>query len=148
MRRALFPFLLILIAVAIVIAASVQRRPHEVIPWRTDFQAAMSESQRTGKPMLVDFTATWCGPCQDMRRTTWSDPNVARALSDYIPVQVDLDAHPELAARYGVNEIPCIALCDGVGKPVAGHLGELSIDQLLSWLKQARSRPGKPLDSP
>jgi thiol:disulfide interchange protein len=140
MRRALAPILLILIAVAIVVAASIHRRPHEVIPWRTDFDSALAESQRTGKPMLIDFTATWCGPCQDMRRTTWSDPNVARALTACIPIQVDIDAHPELAERYGVREIPCIAVCDGNGKPLAGQVGELSSDEFLDWLEHARVR--------
>jgi thiol:disulfide interchange protein len=139
MRRALVGGLFILAALAVVIIASITRRPHEVIPWRTDFQAASLEARRAGKPMLLDFGASWCGPCQDMRRTTWSDPDVARALDGCVPVQIDVDAHPDLASEFGASAIPHLTLIDPTGKIMASQEGELSSEQLESWLTEVNA---------
>src|SRR3954452_11338201 len=81
-------------------------QPHELVPWRHDFTAATAEAKQSGKPLFLYFTASWCGPCQEMRRTTWSDAEVERALAAYVPVKIDVDEHPDLARRYRVDEFP------------------------------------------
>jgi len=68
------------------------------------FAAEVLESDR---PVLVDFTAAWCGPCRLM------DPvleTFARERDDVRVVQVDVDADPETAARYGVLSMPTFVL--------------------------------------
>ena len=111
MKRPFVAALVILAAVIAVIGASMLRKTHELIPWQTDYKNAQAESQRSGKPILLDFSADWCGPCQEMRRTTWSDANVAAALHDYIPMQANVDANPELASQFQVRAIPHIVVC-------------------------------------
>jgi len=147
MRRALIGVLFVLAAFAVVIAASIHRQPREVIPWRNDFQSASLEARRAGKPLLLDFSASWCEPCQDMRRTTWSDPDVARALRDYVPVQIDVDAHPDLASQFGAAAIPHLTLIDPTGKILAAEEGELSSGQLESWLGAVKTVPTIPATS-
>lgn len=134
MRRAAFAVLLVLIGCAILIGLSWMRRAHEQVPWRTDYAAAERESRETGKPMLLDFTAEWCGPCQDMRRTTWSDPAVAQALKGYVPVTIDLDTHADLATKFGVSAIPHLTILNAEGTVVAAEEGELSPEQFREWL--------------
>lgn len=134
MRRAFVATLFVLIGLGIVIGSSVMRRAHEKIPWRTDYAAAERESRATGKPMLLDFTAEWCGPCQDMRRTTWSDAAVAQSLAGYIPVQIDLDTHADLATQFGVSAIPHLVVVESDGKVAAAEEGELLPEQFREWL--------------
>jgi thiol:disulfide interchange protein len=134
MHRAFVAAVFVLVGLGGVIALSWVRRSHEKVPWRTDYAAALQESRATGKPMLLDFTAEWCGPCQDMRRTTWSDPAVAKALQGYVPVQVDLDTHAELAAQFGVAAIPHLTIVGADGSVVSAEEGELPPDQFREWL--------------
>ena len=135
MRSSAKPLLVILIAFVAVMSMALWVRPHETVPWKTDFRAAQAESQRTGKPMLLDFTADWCGPCQEMRRTTWSDHQVAKALEQYVAVQVDLDNNAELASRFAVNAIPYLVVLDANGHVLQTSEGLLSPEQFIGWLR-------------
>lgn len=150
MRRAMIPILLILAALAVVIVQSIKRQPHEVIPWRTDFASASAESKRTGKPMLLDFSATWCDPCQEMRRTTWSDPQVAHDLAGCVPVHLDLDHNPALAQQFAVRAVPHLDLVAPDGQVIASTEGEMNPNEFRGWLDSARNRelvPSAPTES-
>lgn len=63
----------------------------------------------TGKGTeLVDFSAEWCGPCQMLGPVL---DEIARDRADSLRlIKVDVDEHPELAARYGVTSIPAVFL--------------------------------------
>jgi len=136
--------LIVLCGLGVLAGASLWMRPHELVRWNNDFQAASAESRRTGKPLFLDFTALWCGPCQDMRRRTWSNAKVANALErDYIPVQIDIDAHPDLAQRFGAEAIPHLAVVDPQGNVTMWIEGELAPEPFLHWLaSQSSGGPG------
>jgi thioredoxin 1 len=67
---------------------------------------ALSEAEWTKNvlqdpgPVLVDFGATWCGPCREM------EPIVARLEKDYKVVRVDVDENPDLAQQMRISGIP------------------------------------------
>lgn len=83
------------------------------------------------EPVLLDFTAAWCGPCQQM------SPIVERLQAEGVRVQkIDYDQSPELVARYGVKGIPCYIVVDGE-RELARHVGSTSYEQLRRLYPQA-----------
>lgn len=63
---------------------------------------------RADKPVLVDFYATWCGPCQFLASIM---EELSRALDGQAAVvKIDVDKLSELATRYGIQAVPTVIL--------------------------------------
>ncbi len=86
-----------------------------------DFEALIKEGK-----VLVDFFATWCGPCQLLEPVLES---VEKEIPDLTIIQVDVDEYPELAKAHGVMSIPTLELYQD-GSFVTKQLGYISKDEL------------------
>lgn len=102
--------------------------------WFTSFEEAQKVALGTNKFMLVDFTASWCGPCRKMDRNSWNNEQVELALENYVKVKIDIDSNKELANKYGIQSIPNMLIMDGNGiilHSFKGYHNAVSLNKVL-----------------
>ena len=85
-----------------------------------------SEVIDSGKKVLVDFSAEWCGPCRMVEPIL---EEMSKSYKDVEFKRVNVDDNEDLAQQYGVMSIPCIVLFDG-GKEVNRVVGFRSREEL------------------
>lgn len=108
--------------------------------WTTNYQTAVAESEATGRPLLVAFHARGCPPCAMMDRLVFSEPIVRSALKNYVPVRIDIDKHPDIAAKFRVDATPTYAMVDVKGNDVAQTTGYTDVDGFLRFLKEGSKK--------
>jgi thioredoxin-like negative regulator of GroEL len=77
---------------------------------------------------ILRFTASWCGPCKSMAM------NLETANLGFPIEVVDIDAHPEVAAEYGIRSVPTLVLMDE-NIQVDRIIGTKTVNQLQEWVK-------------
>ncbi|NMF82600.1 thioredoxin [Nodosilinea sp. P-1105] len=84
-------------------------------------------------PVLVDFYATWCGPCQMM---TGILAQVNSQLKGQLKiVKIDTDKYPQIASQHRIEALPTLVLFKA-GQPVDRIEGVLAAEQLVGRLRQ------------
>lgn len=107
------------------------------ITWLTNYDDAIAQAKSSGKLVVVDFFATWCGPCKLMDRETFADAKIQQWLAQFVPLKIDVDQQRQLAERYEIEVLPTTMVLDANGKRLAGEVGYLDADQYLSVLARA-----------
>jgi thiol:disulfide interchange protein DsbD len=121
-----FPWLKKIVGVACLAVAAValvpSRLPAQQIAWQPYDAAVVEQAERDGQPVILDFYADWCPPCQEMERTTYVDPRVVDASQAFLMVKVDLTHDtPEgdrLMEKYNVQGVPTLVFLDRQGREI------------------------------
>lgn len=79
----------------------------------------VAEIPRRFNPVLVDFSAKWCGPCKALTPILESLDNEIEDMDFY---KVDIDENPELAQQFNVRGVPTLLVFKN-GEPIATHVG-------------------------
>ena len=110
------------------------------IDWQPSYEAALAQAKKSGKPVMIDFGATWCGACKMMDEETYPDRAVVAETKHFVMVKVDVDARNDLASHYGISSLPTIVWLRPNGKAVVGTIGALEARDLISAMRQASKR--------
>ncbi len=88
-----------------------------------------------GEPVLLDFHASWCPPCQTMRA------EIDKLARKQYPIRsVDIDQSPEVADRYKVKSVPAFIVVDGQGRVLARAQGVMPATELASLYNDAKRK--------
>ena len=100
---------------------------------------ATTAADTSGDPVLLDFHASWCGPCRKMR------PEVEKLVQKGYPVKsVDIDRSPELSDRYKVKAVPTFVIIDSKGKALARTSGAMPAAQLAAFYNETKLKAAAP----
>ena len=118
------------------------------VQWIDDPDVAAREATRTGKPILMQVTAKWCGYCHKMFRETYADAEiVASANNNFVCLRVDADKHKKLVNEIGVKALPTTVVLTPtmrVAKKVSGYQSVSRLNSILRETRMlARQAPGQ-----
>ncbi len=121
--------------------------PCSPIQWHRDPDVAMAQARREGRPLVLDFGATWCPACEELAHITFRSPQVACAASErrFITVKIyDDDDRPrnyaDLSRRYDVRALPTVVVLDAAGREVGRVTEFIPAERMVQVLRRVDAR--------
>lgn len=131
MKKILFTLLLVIGAA---VAANAQVRFTD-----KNLDAVREEATQQNKLVFIDLYATWCGPCKNMERTVFSQPEVGDFMAEhFVAAKYDIEkpTGSALAKKYGVRSIPTFLIFDTEGTLLGQITGGMSTDDFIQAVEE------------
>lgn len=108
---------------------------------RTDYREIIKTFEQAklfGKNIVIIFNAEWCEWCKKMERETFSDPEVKKALKDYLILRLDYDNNKIMRKKYGLNGVPCTIFINSNLQEIDRIIGYLPPEKFLKEIKRIK----------
>ncbi len=101
-----------ILGIACMAIAAVVLMPNPGPDFKQAYEQTLARAKAERKPVLLDFSTSWCPPCKLFRRVREEDAQVAKALENVILLEIDCESGtgPELARAYEVDRYPTFVL--------------------------------------
>ncbi len=120
-------FLLLILVVTVNLQAQVY--------WLNDLESAKSVASESNKLIVMDFWASWCGPCNLMDQKLWQSSEIVPYSKNFVGVKIDFDNNHTLAISYNTQSIPKVVLATASGDVIWENVGFSGADSYLTILK-------------
>ena len=131
MKKILFTLLLV---IGVAVAANAQVRFTD-----KNLDAVREEATQQNKLVFIDLYATWCGPCKNMERNVFSQPEVGDFMAQhFIADKYDIDkpTGSALAKKYGIRSIPTFLIFDTEGTLLGQITGGMPADDFIRAVEE------------
>ncbi|MBI4778002.1 thioredoxin family protein [Candidatus Desantisbacteria bacterium] len=127
------------------VAAVVQQKPEKPekpaevinIQWVNSFDEGLEMAKARNCPLMVDFSAEWCGWCKKLDEETWTDKNVIQLAQRFVCVKIDCDTDRQTPARYGARSLPTILFITPDEKVIHHVLGYRNPEDMIAEMNKA-----------
>ena len=121
--------------------------PKATISWQAYDEAAYRAALEAGRPVIIDFSATWCIPCKELEHVTFAGNQVVEQAREFVTLKADLtdDRSPVvrgLKQRFQVLGVPTVVFIgrDGTEIPELRFTGVIGADEFLKKMDRALGR--------
>ncbi|MBL8087974.1 MAG: thioredoxin family protein [Chthonomonas sp.] len=103
--------------------------------WIESLDEALALASQTNRPILVDFYATWCGPCKMLEANVFTTEKFKNFSANMVLCRIDVDLQPQIAQKFMIEAMPTTILLSSSGAELGRFVGYVEVDEYLSNLK-------------
>ncbi|WP_298310507.1 thioredoxin family protein [uncultured Aquimarina sp.] len=106
------------------------------VQWIHDFELGRAIAIEQKKWMVVDFWASWCGPCKRMDSKLWQTTAINSIKDNFVFVKVNFDRKREFAKYFNIKSLPTVLIMDPNKAVIDRKTGYRHTDEYINWFKK------------